>query len=59
MFSFFSGTHIPKSIDTSVIPAAPGEGCPRCGGEVFHAEKMLSKKSVYHKARVFMRTKGK
>ena len=40
---------MPKPIDTSSILAAPGEGCPRCGGEVFHAEKKLSKKNVYHK----------
>jgi len=26
------------------------ETCPRCGGKVFHAERMLSKKHSFHKA---------
>ena len=39
-----------KYIDTTTIPARGRDtGCPRCGGEVFHAEKMFSKEKVYHK----------
>merc|ERR1712002_1237045 len=30
--------------------AAPGEGCPRCGGKVFAAELMMAKGKSYHKA---------
>ena len=26
-----------------------GKGCPRCGGQVFHAEAMFSKGKTYHK----------
>ncbi|XP_050730567.1 uncharacterized protein LOC127005625 isoform X3 [Eriocheir sinensis] len=37
------------AIDTTSIPAAPGEGCPRCGGKVFSAEEMLSKNKRWHK----------
>ena len=41
-----------KYIDTTTIPARGRDtGCPRCGGEVFHAEKMFSKEKVYHKVR--------
>ena len=36
-------------MDTATILAAPGKGCPRCGGEVFHAELMFSKDKKYHK----------
>ncbi|CAL8115876.1 unnamed protein product [Orchesella dallaii] len=35
--------------DTSKIKAAPGEGCPRCGGAVFAAEQMLARNSIWHK----------
>jgi len=38
-----------KFIDTSAIQAPPGKGCPRCGGQVFHAEQMFSKGNIYHK----------
>lgn len=38
-----------KFIDTTTIQAKPGEGCPRCGGSVFHAEQMFSKGKTYHK----------
>lgn len=38
-----------KYIDTTAILARPGEGCPRCGGQVFHAEQMFSKGKTYHK----------
>ena len=34
------------AINTMSIPAAPGEGCPRCGGKVFNAEEKLSKNKV-------------
>ena len=41
-----------KYIDTASIMAGPGEhGCPRCGGQVFHAEQMFSKGNIYHKVR--------
>jgi hypothetical protein len=33
------------SFDTSVIKGGK-ECCPRCGGSVFHAEKMMSKNNV-------------
>ncbi len=34
--------------DLTSIPGREGakDTCPRCGGQVFHAEKMLSKKNV-------------
>jgi hypothetical protein len=36
--------------DCSIIaPKAPEDGCPRCGGAVFAAERMLAKGSVWHK----------
>jgi hypothetical protein len=39
-----------KYIDTTTIPARGRDsGCPRCGGEVFHAEQMFSKGKIYHK----------
>ncbi|XP_064114114.1 muscle LIM protein Mlp84B-like isoform X3 [Macrobrachium nipponense] len=37
------------AIDTTSIPAAPGEGCPRCGGKVFTAEEKLSRNKKWHK----------
>lgn len=33
-------------IDTAIIQAKPGQGCPRCGGVVFAAEQVLSKGRV-------------
>jgi hypothetical protein len=53
-YPFFSRSATPltsKFIDTTTIPAKPGEGCPRCGGSVFHAEQMFSKGKTYHKVR--------
>ena len=39
-----------KYIDTTTIMARGRDsGCPRCGGEVFHAEQMFSKDKKYHK----------
>lgn len=37
--------------DTTVIPGEDGEptNCPRCSGKVFEAEKMNTKKGLYHK----------
>lgn len=32
--------------DTTSIMAAPGQGCPRCGGAVFAAEQQLAKGTV-------------
>ncbi|KAJ8947187.1 hypothetical protein NQ318_015535 [Aromia moschata] len=36
-------------IDTSIIKAKPGQGCPRCGGVVFAAEEVLAKGSQWHR----------
>ncbi|XP_076035485.1 muscle LIM protein Mlp84B-like isoform X10 [Oratosquilla oratoria] len=36
-------------LDVSVIRAAPGEGCPRCGGKVFMAEEMNARGRSWHK----------
>lgn len=49
---FFSTNTVPstaKFIDVTAIQAPPGQGCPRCGGQVFHAEQMFSKGKTYHK----------
>lgn len=35
--------------DTTSIKAAPGQGCPRCGGAVFAAEQQLAKGTIWHK----------
>ncbi|XP_058053479.1 muscle LIM protein Mlp84B isoform X2 [Anopheles bellator] len=37
------------SIDTTVIKAPQGQGCPRCGGMVFAAEQQLAKGTMWHK----------
>ncbi|XP_063233355.1 muscle LIM protein Mlp84B isoform X2 [Bacillus rossius redtenbacheri] len=36
-------------IDTAKIQAAPGKGCPRCGGVVYAAEQVLAKGSEWHR----------
>ncbi|XP_022193124.1 muscle LIM protein Mlp84B isoform X1 [Nilaparvata lugens] len=36
-------------LDTSIIKAKPGQGCPRCGGVVFAAELVLSKSREWHR----------
>ncbi|KAK9498199.1 hypothetical protein O3M35_004066 [Rhynocoris fuscipes] len=36
-------------IDTACIKAAPGQGCPRCGGVVFAAEQVLAKGREWHR----------
>ena len=38
-------------VDTSVIPGEDGdrESCPKCNGKVFEAEKMITKRGLYHK----------
>lgn len=36
-------------IDTAIIQARPGEGCPRCGGVVYAAEQVLSKGREWHR----------
>lgn len=33
---------------TTTIKAAPGQGCPRCGGTVFAAEQQLAKGTMWH-----------
>ena len=52
---YFSQESMPTSakyIDTTTILAREGEsGCPRCGGQVFHAEQMFSKGKIYHKVK--------
>ena len=46
-----------KYIDTTTIMARGRDsGCPRCGGEVFHAEQMFSKDKKYHKI-IFLTSK--
>jgi hypothetical protein len=37
-------------IDTAIIKAPAGQGCPRCGGVVYAAEQVLAKGrvSTYH-----------
>lgn len=47
----FRENNAPKTtvIDTAKIKAAPGKGCPRCGGVVFAAEQVLSKGSEWHR----------
>ncbi|XP_043235044.1 fibrous sheath CABYR-binding protein-like isoform X2 [Amphibalanus amphitrite] len=37
------------NIPEAAIRAPPGEGCPRCGGAVFEAERMKSRFRSYHK----------
>ncbi|XP_053670716.1 muscle LIM protein Mlp84B isoform X4 [Anopheles nili] len=39
----------PSAVDTTVIKASPGQGCPRCGGVVFAAEQVLSKGREWHR----------
>ena len=34
---------------STVIPAPAGQGCPKCGGFVYHADQVFSKGQVYHK----------
>ena len=39
------------AVDTSIIPGDSGEKecCPKCNGKVFEAEKMITKRGLYHK----------
>ncbi|XP_049539837.1 muscle LIM protein Mlp84B-like isoform X1 [Anopheles darlingi] len=37
------------TIDTTLIKAPQGQGCPRCGGMVFAAEQQLAKGTMWHK----------
>ncbi|KAJ8986097.1 hypothetical protein NQ317_003392 [Molorchus minor] len=48
---FAVGDQAPKTtvIDTSIIKAKPGQGCPRCGGVVFAAEEVLAKGRQWHR----------
>ena len=46
LFFFFSEAPRTTVIDTAVIKAPAGQGCPRCGGVVFAAEQMLAKGRV-------------
>ncbi|CAB4065063.1 Cysteine and glycine-rich protein 3,Cysteine and glycine-rich protein 2,Cysteine and glycine-rich protein 1,Muscle LIM protein Mlp84B [Lepeophtheirus salmonis] len=36
--------------NTAIITGTGKDACPRCGGQVFHAEKMLSKRNTFHKS---------
>ncbi|KAL2721093.1 Muscle LIM protein Mlp84B, partial [Vespula maculifrons] len=36
-------------VDTAIIKAPPGKGCPRCGGVVFAAEQVLAKGREWHR----------
>lgn len=38
-----------KHSDTDKIKAPEGQGCPKCGGYVYHADQIHSKGFVYHK----------
>ena len=44
-----SYTTLPGEVETSRIKATAGQGCPRCGGKVFDAEKMTVKSGTFHK----------
>jgi len=43
---FFSEAPKITVIDTAIIKAPAGQGCPRCGGVVFAAEQVLAKGRV-------------
>jgi hypothetical protein len=43
---FFSEAPKITVIDTPIIKAPAGQGCPRCGGVVFAAEQVLAKDRV-------------
>ena len=45
------------NIDTTTIKAPEGQGCPRCGGVVFDAEKQLAKGSVSRKLLSYFKNK--
>ena len=45
-------------MDVAAIKAPPGKGCPRCEGQVFHAEQMFSKGKTYHKKCFTCNTEG-
>lgn len=42
------------TVDTAIIKAKPGEGCPRCGGVVFAAELVLAKSRVSYYDKKFL-----
>ena len=42
LFHFRNGHNIP-SISENIIKAPEGQGCPRCGGFVYHADQVFSK----------------
>ena len=41
--------HTTLSKADHVIAAPDGEGCPRCGGYVYHADQVFSKGRAWHK----------
>ena len=42
LFYFRNGHNIP-TISEKIIKAPEGQGCPRCGGFVYHADQVFSK----------------
>ena len=38
-----------NNVDVSAIKGGESNGCPRCGGAVFEAEKVMEKGKAYHK----------
>ncbi|EGI67590.1 Muscle LIM protein Mlp84B [Acromyrmex echinatior] len=48
---YANGDAAPRTtvIDTAIIKAPPGKGCPRCGGVVFAAEQVLAKGREWHR----------
>merc|ERR1719245_2129050 len=41
--------HTTPSKADHIIAAPDGEGCPRCGGYVYHADQVFSKGRAWHK----------
>ena len=41
--------HTTPSKADHIIAAPDGEGCPRCGGFVYHADQVFSKGRAWHK----------
>ncbi|KAF3420466.1 hypothetical protein E2986_14086 [Frieseomelitta varia] len=48
---YANGDAAPRTtvVDTAIIKAPPGKGCPRCGGVVFAAEQVLAKGREWHR----------
>ena len=48
-FDTYRNGHTTPSIADHIIQAPDGQGCPRCGGFVYHADRIPSKDRVWHK----------